>query len=183
LPVAAIPAVGGNFRPFASFKSLVSTDLLGSEKGDLSRGGITLVNRLIAWLSILFRSPIFWGGLVSALYFGGIEFGVVRNPFLLRFTAGHFVEHVVTIVFFVGSAALAIKGLQVYAQRKAPGGSLLGPIPFGGQTVDDAKRLAGELDRAPSHLQRGYLLRRLRELLDHVHRTGSERSTVTRWCE
>ena len=131
------------------------------------------MNRLINWLSILFRSPIFWGGLVSALYFGGIEFGIVRNPFLLRFTAGHFVEHVVTIVFFVGSAALAIKGLEVHGQRKLPGESLLGPIPFGGQTVDDAERLAGGLDRAPSHLQRGYLLRRLRELLDHVRRTGS----------
>jgi biopolymer transport protein ExbB/TolQ len=131
------------------------------------------VNRLIAWLSILFRSPIFWGGLVTALYFGGIEAGVVRNPFLLRFTAGHFVEYVVTAVFFVGSAALLLKGLEVRSQRKLPVESLLGPMPFGGQTVDDAKRLAGELDRAPSRLKGGYLVRRLRELLDHVHRTGN----------
>jgi biopolymer transport protein ExbB/TolQ len=131
------------------------------------------VNRLNAWLSILFRSPIFWGGLLSALYYGGIESGVVRNPFLLRFTAGHFVEHVVTIVFFVGSAALALKGLEVYVQRRVPAGSLLGPIPFGGQAVDDAARLTAELDRAPANLQRGYLLRRLRDALDHVTRSGN----------
>jgi hypothetical protein len=131
------------------------------------------VNRLNAWLSILFRSPIFWGGLVSTLYYGGIELGIVRNPFLLRFTAGHLVEHVVTIVFFVGSAALALKALEVQGQRRVPGEMLLGPIPFDGQTIDDAERLSGELDRAPGNLQRGYLLRRLRDALDHVRRTGS----------
>jgi biopolymer transport protein ExbB/TolQ len=137
------------------------------------------VNKLNAWLSILFRSPIFWGGLLSALYYGGIESGVVRNPFLLRFTAGHFVEHVVTMVFFVGSAALVLKGLEVHAQRRVPAGSLLGPIPFGGQTVDDAARLAAELDRAPSNLQRGYLLRRLRDALDHIMRSGNADSLDT----
>ena len=78
-----------------------------------------------------------------------------------------------TIVFFVGSAALVIKGLDIHAQRRVPGESLLGPIPFGGQTIDDAARLAGELDRAPANLQRGYLLRRLRNALDHVRRTGN----------
>ena len=72
-------------------------------------------------------------------------------------------------------------------------------MPFGGQAVDDAKRLAGELDRAPIKIEGGYLVRRLRELLDHVHRTGNadtldgemkylsdldaiRRSTAMRWC-
>ncbi len=134
------------------------------------------MNKLFAWLSILFRSPIFWGGLVTALYYGGIEVGIVRNPFLLRFTAGHMVEHVVTAVFFVGAAALLMKGLEVHSQRKLPGQPLLGPVPFGGQSIDDAARLTADLDRAPANLQRGYLIRRLRELLDHLHRTGNAES-------
>lgn len=134
------------------------------------------MNKLLAWLSILFRSPIFWGGFVTVLYYGGIDLEIVRNPFLLRFTAGHFVEHVVTAVFFVGTAALIIKGLEVHAQRKLPQQSLLGPVPFGGQSIDDARRLAADLDRAPAGLQRGYLIRRLRELLDHIHRTGNAES-------
>ena len=109
---SAIPAGCGRFSVFRLNRRPRLADLLSVKKGVPRAEGIAIVNRLIAWLSILFRSPIFWGGLVTALYFGGIEAGVVRNPFLLRFTAGHFVEYVVTAVFFVGSAALAPQGTR-----------------------------------------------------------------------
>ncbi len=137
------------------------------------------MNKLTALIASFFRSPVLWGSLVAAIYYAGIEVGLINSELLLRFTAGHSVEYIVTAVFFVGAAALVIKGLEIGGQRKFPKDLLLGPIPLGGQSVDDASRLSTILESAPVPLQKGYLVRRLREVLDHIHRTGDAESLDT----
>lgn len=124
----------------------------------------------------LAHSPLLWGGLLSAAYYGALFGGILDVPILLRFTAGHSVEFIVTVAFCIGVAALAIKGLEVSKQRKVPRQHLLGPAPLGGQPVSDAAGMLARLDEAPANLRGGYLLRRLREALEHIHRKGEAES-------
>jgi biopolymer transport protein ExbB/TolQ len=113
-----------------------------------------------------------WGGAITALYYGAISAGILNSAMLLRFTAGHSVEYIVTSFFFIGSAALVLKAIEVGSQRRMPELPLLGSVPQGGQTIDDVPDLLPLLADTPQHLQKGFLVRRLRDLLEHVHRTG-----------
>ena len=130
------------------------------------------MSKLNNWIGMLLRSPLLWGGMVTALYYGGIYAGILNHPMLLRFTAGHSVEYIVTAFFFIGAAALIVKAVEIGSQRRMPDQTLLGPVPQGGQPAEDAADLLPLLADAPRHLQKGFLVRRLREALEHVHRTG-----------
>ena len=134
------------------------------------------MSKLNRWIGKLLRSPLLWGGLITALYYGGIYAGILTHPMLLRFTAGHSVEYIVTTFFFVGAAALVVKAIEIGSQRRIPEQALLGPVPQGGQPAEDAADLLPLLADAPRHLQKGFLVRRLRGLLEHVHRTGKAES-------
>jgi biopolymer transport protein ExbB/TolQ len=134
------------------------------------------VKQLKQWFASLVHSPLLWGGLLSAAYYGALFGGLIDFPILLRFTAGHSVEFIVTVAFFIGVAALSVKALEVAKQRSVPQQHLLGPVPMGGQAVSDAASLLLRLNDAPANLRGGYLLRRLREALDHLHRKGEAES-------
>ena len=134
------------------------------------------VSKLNALTSMLIRSPILWGGALSFGFFGLIHMGVIDNALVIRYLAGHWVEYVEVAMFFVGLAALVIKGAELRRQRRDVGGEWLEPIPEGGQNPADAESLAASLDDAGG---RGtgdtpsYLVRRLREAVDLVVRTGT----------
>ena len=104
---------------------------------------MTQLKRLFAGL---LHSPVLWGGLVTGLYYAALLGGVIAHPLLLRFTAGHTVEYLVTAFFFVGVAALVIKGVETAIQRRLPADPLLGPVPLGGQPVAEATNLMARLD-------------------------------------
>lgn len=134
------------------------------------------MSKLNSLTTFLIRSPILWGAALSLGFFGLIHMGVITNALVIRYLAGHWVEYVEVAMFFVGLAALAIKGVEVRSQRRDVGGEWLEPIPEGGQNPADAQTLAASLaeadgkgDSEPS----SYLVRRLREAIDLVVRTGS----------
>ena len=134
---------------------------------------MTQLKRLFA---SLLHSPVLWGGLVTGLYYSALLGGVIAHPLLLRFTAGHSVEYLVTAFFFVGVAALVIKGMDTARQRRLPADPLLGPVPQGGQPVAEATNLMARLDAAPANLRGGYLIERLHGALEFVHRKGEAES-------
>ena len=127
-------------------------------------------------LTGLFRSPVLWGGLVTALYYSALLGGVIDHPLLVRFTAGHIVEYIVTAFFFVGVSALVLRGLESARQRRLPAEPLLGSIPLGGQSISDASGMLAMLDAAPANLRGGYLVGRLRGALEHIRRKGEAES-------
>ncbi len=134
------------------------------------------MSKLNSLTTFLIRSPILWGAALSLGFFGLIHMGVITNALVIRYLAGHWVEYVEVAMFFVGLAALAIKAVEVRSQRRDVGGEWLEPIPEGGQNPADAQTLAASLaeadgkgDSEPS----SYLVRRLREAIDLVVRTGS----------
>ena len=51
--------------------------------------------------------------------------------------------------------------------------SLLEPVPHGGQTLDDCDLLLDQLDQAPAAWQNDYLVRRFRDALEYLRRSGT----------
>lgn len=93
----------------------------------------THVSKLNAMTTFLIRSPILWGAALSFGFFGLVHMKVVTNPLVIRYLAGHWVEYVEVAMFFVGLAALVIKGAELRRQRRDVGEDWLEPIPEGGR--------------------------------------------------
>jgi biopolymer transport protein ExbB/TolQ len=119
----------------------------------------------------LLRSPLLWGGALAFAFFALIHSGVVSDPTVVRYLAGHWVEYVEVAMFCVGLAALAIKAGDIARQRRSLGATSLAAIPPGGQDPAEAAALLEQLPAEDA--ARGYLPARLREALDLVVRTGS----------
>jgi biopolymer transport protein ExbB/TolQ len=69
-------------------------------------------------LSRLFRSPLLWGGLFSTAFYAAVHYGPLHHPQILRYFAGHEVEYITTVMFFIGFAAMLLKHLNVRKQRQ-----------------------------------------------------------------
>ncbi|NDC54921.1 MAG: hypothetical protein EBZ74_11760 [Planctomycetia bacterium] len=136
------------------------------------------MSRINTLSSLLLRSPIVWGGALAFSFFALIHGGVITDANVIRYLAGHWVEYVETAMFCVGLAALAIKWLDVEAQRRRVGDDLLGPVPEGGQPPAEAAALAETLAAVREEADAAgrpatSLERRLAEAVDLVVRTGS----------
>lgn len=134
------------------------------------------MSKLNALANILIRSPLLWGGAISFCFFALIHGGVVTDANLIRYLAGHWVEYVEVVMFCVGMASLLLMAADFARQRRHVGRQWLPPIPEGGHDPAEASALAAALDDAAERSGEagtGYLVRRLREALDIVVRTGS----------
>ena len=128
---------------------------------------MSAINSLAA---IVIRSPILWGAAAAFCFYSLIHGGMIDDPLVVRYLAGHWVEYVEVGMFFVGIAALFLRLQGVFAQRRRVDTEPLGPIPAGGQTPEDADALIEQLDE---HDAGERLSARLRRALDFVRRTGS----------
>ena len=126
------------------------------------------MSKLNALSAALVRSPLLWGGALAFAFFTLIHAGVVTDPFVIRYLAGHWIEYAEVTLFCVGLAALAIRGIDVVGQHWRLNPSILGPIPAGGEDPAVATDLAADLPAGAD-----YLPRRLRDAVDLVVRTGS----------
>jgi len=130
------------------------------------------VSSIKSFTASLIRSPLLWGGALAFCFFALIHGGVIRHAGTIRYLAGHWVEYVETVMFTVGLSALVLKWLDVRRQAADVDEPLLDAIPTGGQLPDEATGLQAKLVEATDG-EDGYLVRRLREALDLVVRTGS----------
>jgi len=121
----------------------------------------------------LAKSPILWGGLMCAGFYGLISLRIVNSEQVDWIFASHPVEYVATTMFFIGLAALAIKVGDIADQHRALARRPLAPIPPGGQPVTDCEPLAARLEQLPERHQNSYFVRRLRDAFEHVRRSGS----------
>jgi biopolymer transport protein ExbB/TolQ len=131
------------------------------------------VDQINRFSTVLLRSPLLWGSLLAVGFFSPIETGAITNPEVLRYFAGHWVNYVETVAFFVALAALAIKALATAGQLASVGEPVLSPAAAGGQSLDDCPRLLDEVTVFARRNGEGYLSRRLREALLLVSRKGS----------
>ena len=123
----------------------------------------------------LFCSPILWGSLASGVFYGLIHFGVINNQYIRDYFAGHEVEYVTTIMFFVGMAALLGTALATMRQSGRLGrcGRVFGPVPAGEQPISDCPALLERLRTIGTSGSSDILLRRFRDALDRIMRRNS----------
>jgi hypothetical protein len=126
------------------------------------------VSKLNALSGMLLRSPLLWGGALAFAFFALIHGGVISDPTVIRYLAGHWVEYVEVTLFCVGLAALMLRGFELVGQRRQLATPMLEPVPVGGEDPAAAPELAAAIPPGND-----YLPRRLREALDIVVRTGS----------
>ncbi len=127
------------------------------------------MSKVNALSSILIRSPLLWGGALAFCFFALIHGGVIAEPNVVRYLAGHWVEYVEVAMFCVGLAALGLKAADLVRQRRNVGETALPAIPEGGQEPAEAVELAATVSADAT----GYMPRRVRDALDLVVRTGS----------
>ncbi len=130
------------------------------------------MSKVNALSALLIRSPLLWGGALSFFFFALIHSGVIRDANVVRYLAGHWVEYVEVVLFCVGLAALAIKALDIAAQRRTVADDVLPEIPAGGQNPLEAAELQASLPEAGAGEETA-VVRRLRDALDLVVRTGT----------
>ncbi len=131
---------------------------------------MTRFNKLLEWVLGL---PVLWGGVIGLAFYASLNQGWISNPLLVRYMAGHPVEYVTGIAFFVALAALAMRFFNQTSQFSSIGGVTLSLAPVGGTSVAACNGLVAELDDLPGTLQNNYLARRLREALEMVRRKES----------
>ncbi len=127
------------------------------------------------WLAVV-KSPILWGALASVGFYGLIRSGLLSGEFIHRYFASHPVEYVTATMFFIGLAALVLKAIDAIGQFPGLSAPLLGPMTPAGQPTDGCRSLLDRLGRLPGGRQNDYLVRRLREAIEHVRRRGSAES-------
>lgn len=119
------------------------------------------------------RSPILWGTVATLALYAAIHSGALQGEFVHRYFAGHPVMYVEMTIFFLGLAALLIKGGDLLRQLGSLGTITLGSIPPGGQSPAEATALLRQLDELSAEQQRSYLAQRLRAGLEYVERKGT----------
>jgi biopolymer transport protein ExbB/TolQ len=120
----------------------------------------------------IITSPLLWGGLLSFGFYFPIHNGFINQPLITRYFAGHPVEYITTIMFFIGIAILGIKYLHILFQQHLLRQS---PILEPDHKVDVryADRYLDTLLRHEKKYGSSILTRRLRLALNFVRRCGS----------
>lgn len=120
------------------------------------------------------RSPLVWGVLACAAFYGLIFGGPLDLPVMHRYFTHHPVEYGETLLFSVGMAALMLRLADVVVQRWVLASSPWKAIDPGQLPFDELCRtLRAELDGQPALRQDEYYLGRLRSAVNYVLRLGS----------
>ena len=131
------------------------------------------MSKLSQTIRAIGRSSFLWGALCSVGFYALLFYGPLGHPLMKRYFAGHPVEYMETILFFVALTALIIKLFDHYAQRAALGHSPLGPAVKSPHIVDQCHSLMAKLDRLPERRRGEFYIARLRAALEHVLHRGS----------
>ena len=131
---------------------------------------VSRFNKLIEWI---LRLPILWGGVAGLAFYASLDQGWINSPLLKQYMAGHRVEYIIGMMFFIGLAALAMRFLDVTSQFAALDNVTLGVTPLGGLPISACDQLIAELDALAETKPNNSLVRRLREGLEMVRRKDS----------
>ena len=129
----------------------------------------------------ILNSPIVWGGLVTAGFYGLVLNGTLisllptkLSEMVTRYFTHHPVEYMETALFGIGLAALVLKMIEVAGQWPTLRQSLLGSPAQGYEPVNQVcQELLQRLHRLPAPRRGGYFPRRLQAAVEHVSRKGS----------
>ncbi len=117
-----------------------------------------------------------WGGLFTLTFYVMIRKGFIDNPWITRYFASHPVEYIATTMFFVGLAALWLKGRQLRHEPEEPEelvDAVAGECPEEGESVREVSTMLERLDQQVEEHGKSVLFHRLGEALRFLDRTRS----------
>jgi biopolymer transport protein ExbB/TolQ len=131
------------------------------------------VSRITSLSEWLLRQAVVWGGLGYLAFYALAVRGAAPDSWLAQYFDGHYIKYATGLLFFIGLAALVIRGMGLALQFSVVDRvALRSPLPDG-DTIEETGTLLAELETLPSNLRDSYLVRRLREALLYVRRKGS----------
>ncbi|MGO9112971.1 MAG: MotA/TolQ/ExbB proton channel family protein [Thermoguttaceae bacterium] len=132
------------------------------------------MNALNRLTRTIMKSPIVWGILACAAFYGLIFGGPLNLEVMHRYFTHHPVEYGETLLFSIGLAALMLRLADIVTQRMALGRSPWEAIDPSQLPLDELCRtLDAELNRQAANRQDEYYLGRLRAAVTYVLRLGS----------
>ncbi|MFP6657864.1 MAG: MotA/TolQ/ExbB proton channel family protein [Pirellulales bacterium] len=131
----------------------------------------TEINRPVAKSGL--HGPVIGGFLAALAFYTLVHSDRIDSLLIERYFAGHPVEYIMTVMFFVGMAVLVRKLLDVAREPRAGKSCLLGQASEEKQTVDDCPYLLQRFSELPSAVRSSLLGRRIYKALCYVHRTSS----------
>jgi biopolymer transport protein ExbB/TolQ len=131
------------------------------------------VSRVTSISEWLLRQSLIWGGLACLAFYAFFVSGSTEDSTTYRYFAAHWINYCTTIIFFVGLAALVIKMLGTMVQFVTLDSIRLPNAGINGQTVGDVPDLLVRLEALTPSLQSSYIVERLRNVLQYVHRKGT----------
>ncbi|MBM4004064.1 MAG: MotA/TolQ/ExbB proton channel family protein [Planctomycetes bacterium] len=120
--------------------------------------------------------PVLLGLAATSLFFVLIYRGPLNLPIMHRYFASHPVTFCETGLFFIGLAALLLKGLSVLGEHRTLYSAAIPQVPAtasGGDSIALATELLDRIDSLPARLRESLIGRRYREALEHVERNSS----------
>lgn len=136
------------------------------------------IDRKSPWVS--FRDlvgPLVLGLAATWLFFASTHRGPLDHPLVHRYFAGHPINMIETALFFVGLAALALKGISLAGEFGTLGTTLgeagTGTSAAAGATPGRVELLLERVAQWPARVRRSLLGRRLEEALLGVQQRGS----------
>ncbi len=122
----------------------------------------------------MMRSPIVWGVLACAAFYGLIYGGPLDVPVIHRYFTHHPVEYGEALLFSIGMAATLLRLADVAGQRSALASSpWKGVEPSQSPLTEHCRNLLAKLESQPAQRQDDYYLARLRAAVQYVLRLGS----------
>ena len=133
------------------------------------------MSRISSICEWLLRRSVVWGGLACFAFYVLVVQNSSPDGALYRSFAGEgaALKSLISLLAFIGAAALAMRALAVTVQLGAVERFELPLAPVDGQSPDNLTGLVAEVDAIPRSLQDGYLARRLQRLLQFVGRASS----------
>jgi biopolymer transport protein ExbB/TolQ len=128
------------------------------------------VTKITNLFQTITKSPVVWGILAAAAFYGLVHGGPLSTPFIKRYFTSHPVEYAETVMFAIGLAALLMKLLDAVGQYKG-----LEKLPLTAATHQAPSLLAQcqELLEWLGGRQEGYYTGRLRAAIQYLQRRGT----------
>lgn len=131
------------------------------------------MSKMSSALGSMAFSPALWGLVATILFFAPVRSGAWDHPVLERYFIENGWGQVVACLFVMGIATLLSRYLAIAGQFRLLDAPLLDAIPPGGQPLAESDVLLSRLDDQPAVVQKTYLIRRLRDVLEYVYRKNS----------
>jgi biopolymer transport protein ExbB/TolQ len=120
----------------------------------------------------IITSPLLFGGALSFVFYFAIHKGWIASPLVHRYFAGHPVEYITTVMFFVGLSVLAVKFIHALHQRKLLRNTPVLPQADSKADVRYASIYLEKVRQYEKDQEVSLLTQRLTKALQFVHRTG-----------